>query len=177
MHIPESLVCFVAMHSVTTRNFNSLKALPVTGLPVVRVSCQTHAALLLWLWYGQIKRRSLRLTVVTAVNILLSWHMERDCICVGGRLLFLYQTNRILSCYVTLLFWRYHRHQYKTVPKLYSIVIENRMRSIKTRTIFRSECCVYSILCWGLQTTARGPDMPGIRPAIVYFDYIVKFTM
>jgi hypothetical protein len=24
---------------------------------------------------------------------------------------------------------------------------------------------------------ASGPDMPGIRPAIVYFDYIVKFTM
>jgi hypothetical protein len=30
---------------------------------------------------------------------------------------------------------------------------------------------------WGLQTTVRAPDMPGIRPAVVYFDYIVKFTM
>jgi hypothetical protein len=30
---------------------------------------------------------------------------------------------------------------------------------------------------WGLQTTARWPDIPGIQPAIVYFDYIVKLTM
>jgi hypothetical protein len=36
---------------------------------------------------------------------------------------------------------------------------------------------VSTIYSWGLQTTARdGPDIPGIRPAIVYFDYIVKFT-
>jgi hypothetical protein len=51
----------------------------------------------------------------------------------------------------------------------------------KVRLVRRAEnlAAIYEpiVWTWDLQATARGPDMPGIRPAIVYFDYIVKFTM
>jgi hypothetical protein len=84
-----------------------------------------------------------------------------------------------------------HMHTYRNMPSTQNVVYNcyklPTIQYLDTKTCFSLKTATFMLqyMCsntgvsklWPAGEHHRGPDMPGIRPTIVYFDYIVKFTM